>query len=588
MEGPGELEKLNEMAWERSKSAPAQALSMAEEAKAEARRLGDSTGLANSLRTIGVCRLELGELSEARRVLVEAETLLLEIPGVEVTLTDTRRALARACFLEQDFEQALRHVHDALQTAQDLADPRLRAAVANDAGMIYGRLGSYQEGLEFLLASLRILEEEGIPPAGNPFNNIGNIYLLQGDAERALEFFERAGSANDANGSGRDRVIALGNVGRALEALGDLEGAKREHERSLELARGLNDRLYLPAALTKLASVLGSLGEKEAAFECFREALALYDGRSSAFREETLMGLAQLHLKVGEPERAEPPLTQALECAKESHDRSLEGDANHGLAQVHRAAGRWQEAFECYQRYHELSTSVKHELFSRQAQALLLHNEVKQSKHDRQLLREMNAQLRAAYEELYEVHQALEAQTAELERLSLEDPLTKLFNRRHLERRMNDEIARLDRYGERFSIVMCDIDDFKAINDRHSHAVGDEILVQFAQILNSCTRETDVVARVGGEEFVLLLPHTVLAAAITTAEKVRSMVESFTWGGLRAGLSVTTSVGVTEAHLKCGAGPILEAADRELYRAKRLGKNSVCGKLMETGSEALT
>ena len=582
---PTEVAQLNDLAWEQMGADGRKALALAEEAAAEARRLEDELQLGMALRTVGACKLESGELAEARRALAAAQAVLESCPGGQPVLAQVLRLRSRLSFLDQDFEKALRFIHAALQASQESNDPKLRAAVLNQAGTTYAHLGSFEEGLEYLLASLQVLEDAGLEATGNPLNNIGNIYMLQGDPERALDFFDRAKRAFAESGTGRDRVIGLGNAGRALEALGDLESARLLFEQSLALARELDDRVYIPPALSKLGRVLGQLGQHEEAFARLGEALSLCHGPSAPFRDEPLLALAELHLRAGDPEEAERLYRETLGLAQAHDNRQLEAEAHRGLSQAQESAGRWREALESYQSYQELEASLARELFSNKTQALLLHNEVKQSKRDRKLLREMNEQLRHAYEELFELNQALEAQAAELERLSLEDPLTKLFNRRQLEKRLADEIARLERYGEKFSLIMCDIDDFTSINDRFSHGVGDEILEKFAGILKGSTRATDVAARVGGEEFVLLLPHTGLKEAAMVAEKIRAAVEEFAWEYLGKSLKVTTSAGVTEAQQKQGANSLLAAADQELYRAKRMGKNSVCARELESSEK---
>ncbi|HEX7004741.1 MAG TPA: diguanylate cyclase [Trueperaceae bacterium] len=568
MKTSARIAQLNEQAWQQVGPDTRKALALAEEAAAEARRLEDGLQLGLALRTVGACKLETGELAEARRVLAAAEEVLRDLPECQSVLAQVFRLRSRVCFISQEYEKALRFIHAGLQACKESEDPQLEAAVLNQAGTTYAHLGSYEEGLEYLLASLEVLEKAGLDATGHPLNNIGNIYMLQGDPERALDFFERAKRAFDETGTGRDRVIALGNIGRALEELGDTEGARARHEEGVVLARETEDPIYLPPALTKLARVMGKLGRTEEALNLLMEALELCPADSSPFREEPLMALANLHLAMGAPGEAERLYRETIRLAVRHENRQLEAEALLGLSRALEGAERWREALEAYHRHQELAAAAARELFSNKTQALLLHNEVKQSKRDRKLLRDVNEQLKVAYAEL-------EAKSAELERLSLEDPLTKLFNRRQLERRMADEIARLERYGERFSLLMCDVDDFKAINDRFSHGMGDQILVQLAQILISHTRSTDLVARVGGEEFLLLLPHTAAAEAAQVAEKVRAAVVEFPWDSLGVG-TVTVSIGVAEGRLGEDASALMGSVDRELYRAKRSGKNRVC------------
>jgi diguanylate cyclase (GGDEF)-like protein len=164
----------------------------------------------------------------------------------------------------------------------------------------------------------------------------------------------------------------------------------------------------------------------------------------------------------------------------------------------------------------------------------------------------------------------------EAKRLSLTDGLTGLWNRRQLDLRVSQELERAARFGERFSIVLIDLDDFKAVNDTHGHPVGDAVLVEVAQRLVTHTREVDVVARFGGEEFVLLLPQTDLEGACRVADKVRDEVAAVPVETDGLSLSISLSAGVA-CHPRHGAtaAALLAAADEALYRAKHTGKNRV-------------
>lgn len=163
----------------------------------------------------------------------------------------------------------------------------------------------------------------------------------------------------------------------------------------------------------------------------------------------------------------------------------------------------------------------------------------------------------------------------EAKRLSLTDGLTGLWNRRQLELRMTQEQERATRFGEQFSLVLIDLDDFKPINDTYGHPVGDAVLVELARRLVEHTREVDVVARYGGEEFALLLPQTDLEGAVKVAEKIRSELAGAPIETEAGPLQITLSAGVATHPADGSAGVLLSAADTALYAAKGGGKNRV-------------
>ena len=168
-----------------------------------------------------------------------------------------------------------------------------------------------------------------------------------------------------------------------------------------------------------------------------------------------------------------------------------------------------------------------------------------------------------------ELHQA----KAEVDDLLRVDPLTGLPNRRALAERLAEELSRATRQGSPLSAVVCDLDHFKAVNDDAGHASGDLVLASFGQILRQHTRPSDVPARVGGEEFTVLLPATELAGAAALAERVRSAAAERIQPAL--GRAVTASFGVAQWQVGESVAAWLERADGALYAAKRAGRDRV-------------
>jgi two-component system cell cycle response regulator len=172
--------------------------------------------------------------------------------------------------------------------------------------------------------------------------------------------------------------------------------------------------------------------------------------------------------------------------------------------------------------------------------------------------------------------QLLEA-NERLRHMSQTDALTGLDNRRHLEERLEEMFEHARRLSEPFACVMCDLDRFKSVNDTYGHQAGDAVLKQFARILRNEVREIDRVGRYGGEEFMLLLPGTVLDAAVTFAERVRKEVEGHTFTFDGTSICRTASFGVSAwPHPRIGNTDVLvRAADDALYVAKETGRNRV-------------
>jgi diguanylate cyclase (GGDEF)-like protein len=170
-----------------------------------------------------------------------------------------------------------------------------------------------------------------------------------------------------------------------------------------------------------------------------------------------------------------------------------------------------------------------------------------------------------------------------VERQALVDGLTGLANRRHCEEALTFELARAQRFGTPLTLVLADLDDFKDVNDMHGHPTGDLVLREFAIVLRETTREADVAARWGGEEFVLLLPGTDEAGGAQLAERVRSSLEQrVILASDGTPVTVTCSLGVASFPAAASSQTLLAAADDALYQAKHAGKNRV-----ETASAVL-
>ncbi len=156
------------------------------------------------------------------------------------------------------------------------------------------------------------------------------------------------------------------------------------------------------------------------------------------------------------------------------------------------------------------------------------------------------------------------------------DHLTGLYNRLFLEEALEREVSRANRYGFPLSLIMLDLDNFKSVNDRYGHDVGDRVLIRFAQVIKKNVRGTDIPARYGGEEFVVLLPHTGLEEAQRVAERIRSVFERTTFRFNGEVFRLTVSAGISSCHAgECNPRELLLTADKALYSAKRNGKNRV-------------
>ncbi len=199
--------------------------------------------------------------------------------------------------------------------------------------------------------------------------------------------------------------------------------------------------------------------------------------------------------------------------------------------------------------------------------------------------KELFARLQTAHR-ILNMEQTLLNQYQEISLLSITDPLTQTYNRRYFTEQLQTEMVRCSRYGHDLTLILCDIDRFKEVNDTHGHLVGDKVLQAFAKTLSQGIRqEIDYLARYGGEEFILVLPETNCEDAPACSERLRRAIPSLIFFSETGSFGITASFGtVTVLGDRVGAYPdvdvLLKSTDDNLYTAKRQGRNiCVCSKI---------
>jgi diguanylate cyclase (GGDEF)-like protein len=171
--------------------------------------------------------------------------------------------------------------------------------------------------------------------------------------------------------------------------------------------------------------------------------------------------------------------------------------------------------------------------------------------------------------------QAISKRSLETEIESYHDNLTQLYNRKAYNKKLKETLADLDRYNATASLLICDIDYFKKINDNFGHHIGDLTLKKFAQLLKEKLRKNDFISRYAGDEFICILPHTQLERTRQAAEKIRSFIDKTSFIFKSKEVPVTISVGISTLRAEDDATTIFERADIALYLAKHSGRNMV-------------
>jgi len=446
--------------------------------------------------------------------------------------------LRGACLLQRghvyvdlgDYAHALDDAVTARTALPQPALPLLESSCLQLVGMVQARLGDFTAAERSYAEALRLREVSGDPVSiAKLHNSLGTLHLriaqrddgADRDApahwQQAYDCFERARMLAERGDDAQLVMLIDGNVAAALAGLGRVDEARDRFRAQLEAARRMNDRRDESLILMNLGEAHRLLGEYEQAFARLQEALVIAVGAGARARA------SGIHLE---------------------------------LSRTCEASGDLAGALHHFKSYHTLERESQTTEARRSADALLLRSEI--------------ARVQREAEELRREHADLARVNRELSHQAREDPLTGLPNRRVLNETVDAAAAK----ARRIALAVFDVDRFKAINDTHSHAVGDSVLRTIADVLRAACRSGDLPVRLGGEEFVVLLHGASTADAFAVAERVRAAVASHRWDELAPSLQVTLSAGVAAGEAR-GERDLLRAADVALYRAKRAGRNRV-------------
>ena len=245
------------------------------------------------------------------------------------------------------------------------------------------------------------------------------------------------------------------------------------------------------------------------------------------------------------------------------------------MSQAFKSEGKLAEALTHHEHYCEVKERVVNEASRRALGGLRVQFETEQAEKEREIYCLKNVELAHANEALRRLNAQATGLLERLERQAREDALTGLSNRHHADARLREEFLRARRFGHPLSVALCDVDNFKNVNDTFSHAVGDEVLRVITRLLKNHLREVDTAARYGGEEFLLLLPEASLSDALAVCNILCQRVAAYAWDKVAPGLTVTLSIGLSNDASVLDSEKLVALADAKLCEAKRAGKNQV-------------
>jgi len=485
-----------------------------------------------------------------------------------------------------EHDRALATFNDALASAEERADGEARAKLLRAIGSTFDELGDFPQALDHHLRALEIEDADGnLAGRAATLRAIGVVYSRSGDRETGLDYFDQSLAVCKETGDDIGRAKTLNNIGVNLNDLGRHEESLALLHESLGVYRASGLTLQQSGSLVNLGLTLEKLGRAEEAAAAFHEALVLSEATGHLFGVvDALLALGRLAAAQGRAAEARMRLESALAAAERHRLIQPTCECHDALATLHEQCGEYREAL-AHRRFHALKREALLNSLEPQLKAVQASHQLAAAQREAETHRLRQVELADANAELEQLNSSLRASDEEksklleqLERQTFEDSLTGLGNRRLLDKRLADEFDRAVRHGRPLTVVLIDIDHFKRVNDRYSHAVGDAALKELGRLLASTVRHTDLVVRYGGEEFVIVLVETNAAAAQWACEKMRMTVATHDWQRVHSGLALTVSIGYSADTSVPGFDKMLAIADRNLYAAKAKGRNCVVGK----------
>jgi diguanylate cyclase (GGDEF)-like protein len=534
-----------------------------------------------------------GQVWSAREILREVLDAC-EAAGDDALRCAVLNELAGCAIATYEFDAALGYAEQAVGLARALELPAEEARGLRLLGSVHSATGAFAEALPILLQSLALHEgaaggaedDERRWERGTLFGRIAIVYSNLDQYERALSYY---GVALESFGDRFPLRAArtLYRMGIATDGLGRYDESEAYYRRSMEMDQAHGNAAGRALGMMGIATVLLVRGEWARADAAMGEVLPVladdpvhagYLGDALRLKAEALLGQGRHAEALGYLEQALPIYLRTGRPAQHRawlHER---------FCRAHRGLGAHDRALEHHERFHALTVEHLQTQADARMSRMMVEFDTERAVKDGEISRLRNVELEREIAERREAEAALARAKAELEEtnrelcaLSIRDALTGAYNRRYLDERLADAFALARRQSQPLSVMICDVDDFKRINDTFSHAVGDDVLRTLAALMRQHVRQSDVVARFGGEEFVVLFPSATREQAQAAGEKLCQAVMEHPWHTIHPLLSVTLSAGVAAADGQPNHEKLLSDADRKLYQAKRRGKNRVEG-----------
>lgn len=533
--------------------------------------------------------------------LAYAEEALALARNLHDTASEARTLLCRTQYvmLTSGTQRGLPDVDKAVDLLANGNEPQLLAEALETRGDILSLLGEQAKAMLDFQRARAAYRQAGIADEVESLVlSLAVAYRRMGDVEQARRYFTQALQRMHARKDWEGVATNLIQLGFLEEEAGAPERAARPFQQALDIAvaRRLPDTVN--SALLGLAETQISLGQGDVALRTLERARQGFEARQDGSSEDSLQLLTgQALARQGRHADALARYRQALPLIKRNGNERYLANLYKAQATSLEAMGHLPAALSDFKQYTELQLRLQGKMRLEQGRLLEYEYEIRRGEFENRRLRSEAAIKQEQVQALERVRRwqwltivlgalllALLTSLAwrhgrtsrRLSRQSLIDPLTGIANRAAIEAEAIRAIESVPREGNAVSLLMLDLDHFKAINDRHGHAAGDRVLRATTDAWQATLRGRDPLGRIGGEEFVVVCADTTLEQALVVAERLRESTAALRFDDIDPELQVTVSIGVAQSQRGGDTHEgVLARADAALYRAKQRGRNRV-------------
>lgn len=535
--------------------------------------LGEKKLIARTLNTLAEAERKIGHNMKALEFSIQSLAIHREINDPE----GYAKALTGSGIIHRhigNYEKSLELIHEAHQYYVQMGMVKDIAKTSNQMGLVYSRLEQYDLAKSFYELTIKLPEKKlDAKTLSSALRELAIIALSENDYSYAMENAYKALSIYEREHSFIKASTVARIIGNIYKEQRYNEEAINYYSKSLNYAKRANSMLSQIKVQIQLAAMLIET-ENDKAINLLLEAAQL----ATKSNQTTLRLQAYSELRKAEKVREnfaaslfyaekEIVLTNALQKEKEEQELSHIKAKLHSYKMEMEVIALKESAklaqLQLAQQNHEIKVAEQ----SKQISELKLSR----NKYANFMLAALLILCLIAVGYIYHLFKKSRRENDKLDYLAARDPLTNCYNRRLLMKTLDNDFSELSGEQE-YSLILVDIDHFKAVNDQYGHNIGDQVLCDVVQILQSSVRQTDMVARYGGEEFCILLPNTSIKKALQIASHIQHCINDSHIEDIK----VTCSFGVTSTQFNAQSpNELIAQADIALYQSKENGRNRV-------------